>query len=94
MSKYHSSVAVPVQCRTCIFREDGNQVVLRPDRLADIQAYLVRGVTHTCHTDKVRACRGGREFQLTIWYRMGLIAEPTDAALASAMQSEGLEGPK
>lgn len=77
--------AMPRQCATCIFHEDGNQVALRPGRLAEIQAYLIRGTNHVCHTDDRRACRGGRDYQLTIWHRMGMIPAPTDAALDAAM---------
>lgn len=86
----------PEQCRSCIFQSDGNQVELRPDRLAEIQRYLLKGNTHVCHTGQDRvtlACWGGRDFQLTMWYRMGLIPEPTDAALAEAMTGLGLEPP-
>lgn len=76
------------QCPTCIFRPE-NPMHLRPGRLAEIMDYLLKGVTHICHhglgSKKKRiACRGGRNFQLTIWHRLGYIAEPTDEALASA----------
>ena len=81
----------PRMCKSCIFREDGKAVELRPGRLDEIRAYLLTGTTHYCHqpamtgSDKEIACRGGRDYQLTIWSRMGIIAGPTDAALAAAM---------
>lgn len=80
-----------VQCETCIFRPESEKL-LRPGRLAEIQAYLLRGVTHICHHGLARkkkryACRGGRDFQLTIWHRLGIIAEPTDESLALAMKA-------
>jgi hypothetical protein len=87
-------------CRTCIFRRDGNQVDLRPGRHAEIQAYLARGTPHVCHTPADGqprgtaddySCRGGRDFQLTLWYRMGLISAPTDAALEAAMKASETE---
>jgi hypothetical protein len=91
--------ATPVrahQCASCIFRYDGNQVELRPDRLADIQGYLIRGRTHLCHEPDAKgrrdalACRGGRDFQLQIWHRLGLLPEPTDEALRAKMVGLGL----
>ena len=81
---------MPRRCETCIFREDGRRVELRLGRLAEIQAYLLVGKTHLCHTDETKACRGGRDFQLQCWARMGLIAEATDAALEEAMGEVGL----
>ena len=69
---------------------------LRPGRLAEIQSYLLRGTPHVCHhheRGRVKlACRGGRDFQLTIWARLGIIAEATDGALASAMAGAGKGG--
>lgn len=85
--------AQPVQCATCIFRsprEGGTP--LRPQRLAEIQMYLLNGTNHLCHSARGKkggqrkvACRGGREFQLTIWHRLGMISEPTEEALCAEM---------
>jgi hypothetical protein len=81
----------PAQCKTCIFREDGKQLDLAPGRLDQIKAYLIRGTPHRCHGPALAGkrtkihCRGGRDFQLMIWARLGIIPEPTDAALAEAM---------
>ena len=70
------------QCDTCIFRP--GQTVITPERLFEIQEYLLRGTNHICHqTEKI--CRGGRDFQLTIFSRMGWITDATDAALYAAM---------
>lgn len=82
----------PVQCPTCVFRRGG--LPLRPGRLGEIQAYLIEGRTHLCHSpprDKF-ACRGGRDYQLTIWYRLGIIAEPTDDALEESYRVAMSEG--
>lgn len=78
--------AMPSQCKTCIFRPD-NPMRLRPGRLGEIQAYLIEGAVHLCHTVEDRACRGGRDFQIQCWHRMGILPEPTDAALAAAMEA-------
>lgn len=82
-------------CSTCIFREDGKAAPLMPGRLDEIKAYLLLGTTHLCHHPRPagernkRACRGGRDFQLTCWHRMGILPEPTDAALAAEMKAKG-----
>lgn len=87
-----------VQCATCIF---GDRPAVGPERLAEIQTYLITGKTHLCHhadieqADKAArkrvkmACRGARDWQLQIWHRMGILPEPTDAALAAAMAARG-----
>jgi hypothetical protein len=90
---------MPSQCPSCIFRTDGHQAELRPGRLDEIRAYLIAGAPHACHWPQThggprRACRGGRDFQLQCWHRMGMIPEPTDAALAEAMRSYGLLPPE
>jgi hypothetical protein len=73
---------MPQQCKTCIFRASPDSALaLSPERLAEITQYLLEGTQHCCHTDASRVCRGGRDLQLQVFYAMGLIAEPTDAAL-------------
>ncbi len=77
------------KCKTCVFHPGAE--VVSPARLVEIQDYLIKGTNHLCHTDDNTVCRGGREYQLMIWSRLGIIAEPTDAALASAMKQMGNE---
>lgn len=97
VDKTKKPVAVmPKQCRSCIFRHDGNELELRPGRLAEIQAYLIQGTPHLCHTPQIEGskvemvCRGGRDFQLQCWTGMGIISAPTDEALADAMRKAGV----
>lgn len=91
---------MPAQCGTCIFREDGNQVELCQGRMSEIRSYLIMGKTHICHHAQLKgtrgpdkACRGGRDFQLMIWSRFRMIAEPTDEALEAAMNALGVPPP-
>ncbi len=66
------------KCATCIFNRKQN--IITQERLGSIQQYLINGTNHICHTtDKI--CRGGRDFQLEIWSRLGIIEIPTDEAL-------------
>lgn len=93
------SPVMPAQCKSCIFRHDGNQTQLAPGRLVEIQEYLMHGTPHICHTPQIQgskmefACRGGRDFQLQIWHRMGIISAPTDQALADEMRKRGFDPP-
>jgi len=80
------------QCASCIFRTDGNQVELRAGRLDKIREYLLRGKPHRCHGPATKghqsklACRGGRDYQLQLWSRMGWIEDATDEALEKRMR--------
>jgi hypothetical protein len=55
--------------------------------MAEIIQYLCQGSQHICHTHPDRACRGGRDLQLQVFAVLGMIAEPTDEALAEANQA-------
>lgn len=76
------------QCKTCVFHDD--QEVITPERLAEIQQYLIKGTNHICHTTN-KICRGGRDYQLQIFYRMGFISEPTDGAIYKKIKNIGIE---
>jgi hypothetical protein len=67
------------QCATCIFRENSN--VITWQRLAEIRTYLLTGTSHLCHTSPDKACKGGREYQALLWYRLGILKYPTITAL-------------
>lgn len=74
------------QCSTCVFRpESDGGISLAPGRREEISMMLLSGTNQICHKGNKSICRGGRDFQLQCWSRMGIIAEPTDAALAEAM---------
>lgn len=91
-----NSTVLPVRkakCRTCPFREDGWTHV----RSLLEQRALTEG-SPICHSSgkaltrhdgervKAHICRGARDFQLTIFHRLGVIAEPTDAAWEQALE--------
>ncbi len=81
------------KCKTCVFRpEKDGGIELTPARRIEIQTYLLAGTNQLCHhDDNQTVCRGGREFQLQCWHRMGVIKEPTDEALREAMEERGQE---
>lgn len=78
------------QCKTCPFLKD-NQEILNEERWEDIYKYLLEGVNHICHSTDKHVCRGGRNWQLNVWCRMGMIEGPTDAALFEAMKAAGIQ---
>lgn len=88
MTKIMDIRAYPVmqkQCATCPFRVDDHGRHPDPALVAQIQARcLSEQVSQICHhprlSDKSQThlCRGARDFQLTIFNRLGLLTEPTD----------------
>lgn len=68
------------QCKSCIFRTDGNEVKLREGRLDEIKMYLIGESSHICHTTE-KTCYGALEWQATIFHRIGLIPAPTVESL-------------
>lgn len=67
-------------CKTCIFREDGNQVELSPGRLDEIKKYLLGTSSHICHTTQ-KTCYGALSFQATMFFRMRLIPQESVESL-------------
>ena len=77
------------QCSYCPFKQGSSYH--NPGIISRICEYLLKGENHICHTTSKHICRGGRNYQLEIWARRGIIAKATDAALFEAMRSEGIE---
>lgn len=77
-------------CADCPFRPEG--LKLGPEKMNEIYGYLLQGTNHLCHSDRTNhtICRGGRDWQLTMLARLGLIAQPSDAALEGAMLERGV----
>ncbi|WP_009630145.1 hypothetical protein [Synechocystis sp. PCC 7509] len=70
--------------------------MLQPEEIAKIHSYLISGANHLCNSDRSNRtiCLGGRNFQLDIWHKMGIISEPTNEALAIAMREASVEPEK
>lgn len=79
------------QCESCPFHRGG--LDLGQEKMAEITGYLLAGQNHMCHSDQAHktVCRGGRQYQLEVWHRRGIISAPTDEALAAAMRACGIE---
>jgi hypothetical protein len=69
------------QCKTCPFRPEGN-----PQVRAWVEAHIYTSASQICHHPKVHGknethlCRGARNQQQQIFYRMGILNAPTDEA--------------
>lgn len=79
-------------CKDCPFREDGHAIAYG-DYMLDVYQNLLNMSNHACHNDPTHqtVCRGGRDWQLTIAARTGIIEAPTHDALAKAMRLAGVE---
>lgn len=69
----------PARCITCPFN-DGADAHLR----ASVESRVMTQASQLCHeTENTTLCRGARDFQLQIFFRMGFLSAPTDAAWAA-----------
>jgi hypothetical protein len=92
-----NAASMPVmkrQCATCPFRTDDHG--RHPDvKLVNrIQDQCLNEASQICHhpalegKPETHLCRGARDFQLTIFHRMGVISEPTDTAWSMRLMSK------
>lgn len=81
------------QCATCPFRTDERG--RHPDaRLVNkIQAQCLSEASQICHhpsltgKPETHLCRGARDFQLTIFHRLGVLDAPTDEAWSKRVEA-------
>lgn len=74
-----------VKCPTCPFGENGDSGLR-----AMVETRVMTEASQTCHSTGVahgrpdtHICRGARDYQLMLFFRMGFISAPTDAAWAA-----------
>jgi hypothetical protein len=73
------------QCRTCVFakKEDGSW--LTPELAKMVEGRMMT-CSQICHSPRLKGkkethlCRGTRDRQIELMYRIGFLPEPTDAA--------------
>lgn len=61
------------RCATCPFNENGNREIRQT---VESRALQVSQMCH--HTNNTTLCRGSRDLQLELMYRLGVLKEPTD----------------
>lgn len=75
----------PVQkqrCATCPFNENGDQLIK-----ANVISRILTEASQLCHhVDNKLLCRGARDYQIEIYHRLGVLAEPTDKAWSEAYE--------
>jgi hypothetical protein len=77
---------MPHQCSSCPLRTDKRGRYPDPRLAASVIERCVTRASQICHHPRLHdkpethLCRGARDFQITIFYRLGFLKEPTDAA--------------
>ncbi|MEL7418547.1 MAG: hypothetical protein AAFR62_06600 [Cyanobacteria bacterium J06629_2] len=72
------------QCRTCPFRTDSRGKYRDPVLVANIQQRCLTESSQICHhpalsdKEQTHLCRGARDYQLEIFYRIGMLEKPTN----------------
>ncbi len=79
------------KCASCPFREDGDKQIRN-----SVMERTILQASQICHhpalhgKEQTHLCRGARDEQLTILYRMGLIPEATDEAFTETSRVLGV----
>ena len=87
---------MPKRCATCPFRTDERGNYLDDELVTKIQQQCLAEASQICHHSRLsnqpetHLCRGARDFQLTIFHRLGLLTEPTDEEWNKARTKLGL----
>ena len=76
-----------VKCKTCPFNETSDGKYYNPDLVAKLMLTIISEKNHICHTTSTTICRGSRDYQLEIYYRLGVLEAPTDKAWKKALDS-------
>ncbi len=87
----------PKMCATCPFKEGSPHANLRDD----LAESALRDASRICHSTGTNAlyktnapekiCRGSRDLQIQVFYRMGFLSEPTDAAWEAKCSEMGIK---
>lgn len=77
-------------CKSCVLHPDPEKrIKLGEGRLEDIMVDAIHGVNQICHHSQEgrnTICRGVRDYQIDIFYKIGLIPERTEESLLSTME--------
>jgi hypothetical protein len=82
---------MPAMCKSCPFGEQGD-----PQLAAAVLDRTLFKSSQICHhpsldgKPETHLCRGQRDVQLELLYRMGLLSEPTDAAFRAKSEALGV----
>lgn len=74
------------KCKTCPFKRDETGVEQCQEIADMVRARCMTSASQICHHPRLHGkrenslCRGARDHQLQMFYRMGVISAPTDEA--------------
>ncbi|MGH8001983.1 MAG: hypothetical protein ACREPR_21780 [Brasilonema sp.] len=81
------------KCKTCPFHTDEHGRHLDPHLVSIIQADIISKASQLCHHPRLigeketHICRGARDFQIEIFYRLGVLETPTQEAWDKALNT-------
>jgi hypothetical protein len=85
---------MPKQCSTCVFKTNAQGRWVYPD-LAKLVEGRMFTCSQICHSPRLKGrkethlCRGTRDRHIEIFYRMGFLDAPTDAAWEAKREELG-----
>lgn len=93
MSKKITNFPVmPAKCSTCPFRVNDHGRHVDPMTVSRIQADVISKASQICHhptlsgKKETHLCRGARDYQIEIFYRLGFLESRTDEAWQKRLQ--------
>lgn len=83
---------MPAKCKTCPFQPHGDPCVRAKVLGRILEASQLCHHTRLAGKPETHLCRGARDQQLELMYRLQVIPEPTDQAWASTWETMNSEG--
>ena len=81
--KQHDPLDVQVnKCKSCPFRINNQELI------AKITNRVLSSSNHICHNHDTKICRGSRDVQIEVFYRLGVLKAPTDEAYQKALSKK------
>jgi hypothetical protein len=80
-----------VQCASCPWKQDGGILGQDTELKAALEIQVATQENQLCHAPalvgepETQICRGARDYQLQIFYRLGVLEAETDEAWAKAL---------
>lgn len=77
---------MPKQCASCVLRTDERGRYVDEHLASSVIERCITRASQICHHPRLNGkrethlCRGARDYQLMIFYRIGFLSEPTDRA--------------
>jgi hypothetical protein len=78
------------RCKTCPFNSPDSKLANKVQLRVMTQASQLCHSTRVANKPETHLCRGARDYQLEIFYRLGVIAEPTDGSWTNKARQLGI----